>query len=174
MKYCVMQHALSGWKAIMISGLNFRMAGSCLIHSMAAKGFSAVFIANEPTANTQHLFSPSPRHWIFCTVLKFNSGIERIGWFASSILEKNDLNGVASLNESIGHFAHNMLCSAFGIQDRIEVQQKDAVFLVGRGIHWYSYRHYEKNCRERGLSLQDSHFVLSNELREIIRTENSL
>ena len=27
MKYCVMQHALSGWKAIMISGLNFRMAG---------------------------------------------------------------------------------------------------------------------------------------------------
>ena len=36
---------------------------------------------------------------------------------ASSILEKNDLNGVASLNESIGHFAHNMLCAALGIKD---------------------------------------------------------
>lgn len=84
---------------------------------MAAKGFSAVFIANKPTANTQHLLSPSPRHRIFCTVFKFNSGIERIGWFASSILEKNDLNGVASLNESIGHFAHNMLCAALGIKN---------------------------------------------------------
>lgn len=96
---------------------------------MAAKGFSAVFIENEATANTQHLFSPSPRHRIFCTVLKFNSGIERIGWFAISILEKNDLNGMASLNESIGHFAHNMLSAALGIQDRIEVQQKNAMFL---------------------------------------------
>lgn len=137
---------------------------------MAAKGFSAVFIANEPTANTQYLFSPSPRHRILCTVLKFNTEIERIGWFASSILEKNDLNVVASLNESIGHFAHNMLCAALGIKDCIEVQQKKRCFSEGNiSIH----TDIIKSCRKMRVSLQDF-ILLSNQRCGMMIIENGL